>query len=337
MKNLFLILNCLLLSLIINAQNNQGINYQAAVTDSLGNELVNQNVTVRLSIISDSIGGNIVWQEDQSVITDQFGLFNLVIGQGNSTQLGSAPTFSAINWSSFSHFLKVEFDAYGGTNFSLIGTTQMMSVPYALYAEKSGTTVNNIRVSDFGDSLFVNGQFIYIDGISFHNSTVTYDTLTDQAGNIYLTMQIGTQEWMCENLRTDKYLNGDAIPMAQNGYSNNNVYDAWVWPEANQSNEAQYGKMYNQLVVDDSRGVCPSGWRVPTLSEWQVLILIYGYYDPYNWPNYYGGDALKAPGSFNGSPSTGTGESYVNLVPGVKWVLGIGTLIMVWGQEMFTP
>ena len=64
----------------------------------------------------------------------EFGLFNVVIGQGVSI----SGDFENISWGSDDHFLKVELDATGGTNYNLVSTTQMMSVPYALYAKNAG-------------------------------------------------------------------------------------------------------------------------------------------------------------------------------------------------------
>ena len=114
-----------------------GINYQGAATDADGEELVNQTISIRVSIISNESDGNLEWEETHSVTTDQFGLFNIVLGQGESTSNGSSITFDNIDWGSGDHFLKVEIDTSGGSDYSMVGTTQMMSVPYALYAKNA--------------------------------------------------------------------------------------------------------------------------------------------------------------------------------------------------------
>ena len=115
-----------------------GINYQGAATDANGDELTNQNISIRASVLSASASGNLEWEETHSATTDQFGLFNVVIGQGNNTTNGATATFDDMDWGSGNHFLKIEMDATGGTNYAMIGTTQMMSVPYALYAKSAG-------------------------------------------------------------------------------------------------------------------------------------------------------------------------------------------------------
>lgn len=134
----------------------QGINYQAVALDAEGQEIVGvdaagqvipeREIAVRFSIISGSANGTVEYIEEHVTNTDQFGLFDLVIGLGNPTG-GQAGTFDAIDWGSGAHFLKVEIDIEGGINYKVMGTQQMMSVPYALYAATAGNASggNNIN------------------------------------------------------------------------------------------------------------------------------------------------------------------------------------------------
>jgi hypothetical protein len=137
MKNILSITLSFLLTFSI-AIAQDGINYQGAATDVNGDELTNQNITIRASVLSASANGNLEWEETHSATTDQFGLFNVVIGQGTNTTNGAIASFDDMDWGSGNHFLKIEMDASGGTNYAMIGTTQMMSVPYALYAKSAG-------------------------------------------------------------------------------------------------------------------------------------------------------------------------------------------------------
>lgn len=112
-----------------------GINYQAVARDANGNELINRNIDVRLSIISGSPAGEVEWEEVHSeVTTSQFGLFNIVIGQGIYSN-GTVSSFEDMPWGDDLHFLKVEikFD----NEYLTMGTMQFLSVPYALYAQKT--------------------------------------------------------------------------------------------------------------------------------------------------------------------------------------------------------
>ncbi|MDA9120692.1 hypothetical protein OAE93_01820 [bacterium] len=113
----------------------QLMNYQGVARDNGGNVLVNQNIALQLSVVSGSIGGAVEYTETQATSTNDFGLFNIEIGGGTVT----SGAFSAINWGSTSHFLKVELDATGGTSYQEMGTSQLLSVPYAFYAKVSGS------------------------------------------------------------------------------------------------------------------------------------------------------------------------------------------------------
>jgi uncharacterized protein (TIGR02145 family) len=96
-------------------------------------------------------------------------------------------------------------------------------------------------------------------------------TVTDIDGNVYNTVKIGNQCWMQSNLRTSKYRNGDSI----NSGLNNNDWNAATTGAYGQQNLPgsleYYGNLYNHYAVSDNRGLCPTGWRVPTIQEWFVL------------------------------------------------------------------
>lgn len=128
----------LFISILTFAQVPQGISYQAIALNSSGNPVVSSNVGIRLSVLDNSATGTVLYTETHTKTTNAQGLFNLVIGQGTP----STGTFSTINWGTNSKFLKVEMDATGGTNYVLVGTTQLLSVPYALVAGK--VDYNNI-------------------------------------------------------------------------------------------------------------------------------------------------------------------------------------------------
>jgi uncharacterized protein (TIGR02145 family) len=109
-------------------------------------------------------------------------------------------------------------------------------------------------------------------GADYLNPNLTYGSVTDQNGNTYATIVIGTQEWMAENLRTTTYANGDPIPNVTDGIQWGGLTTgAWAHYENNASYENPYGKLYNWYAVADPRNVCPTGWHVPTDAEWTVL------------------------------------------------------------------
>ncbi len=111
----------------------QGFPYQAVARDNGGNLIANHNISLRFSILDGSNVGTTVYQETQTATTNSLGLFNLNIGQG----IVVSGTFNAINWANGAKFIKVELDANGGNAFVLMGTSQLMSVPYALHSGSS--------------------------------------------------------------------------------------------------------------------------------------------------------------------------------------------------------
>lgn len=147
MKNVFFTLVFTLFFITIYAQTPQAVCYQGAATDLQGNELVSQNISLQISILSGNINGTIEWVERHTTTTDEFGLFSINIGQGVGLG-GQQPTFSDIDWKSGAYFLRVEMDVNGGTNYDLMGTSQMISVPYALHAgtaENADTAENAVH------------------------------------------------------------------------------------------------------------------------------------------------------------------------------------------------
>ena len=153
MKRLLLLLS--FIPLISFAQTPQGVGYQGVATDNNGVELVNQAISIRASVLSGSANGTIQWEETHATTTDTFGLFSLTIGQGASTGNGAQTSFADISWGTNTHFLKIEMDVTGGSTYSNMGTNQMMSVPYSLYAESANINYDSISNFLSNDSTFL--------------------------------------------------------------------------------------------------------------------------------------------------------------------------------------
>jgi len=118
------------------AQVPNAFNYQAVARNGAGVVLATQAVGLRFSILDGSPSGTVVYQETQTLSTNSLGLFTASIGSGSPV----SGTIGAINWGAGgSKWLKVELDATGGSTYTLIGTSQLLSVPYALYAATSGS------------------------------------------------------------------------------------------------------------------------------------------------------------------------------------------------------
>jgi uncharacterized protein (TIGR02145 family) len=265
------------------------IPYQAIARNAAGEPLASSTLNARFTIHDGTATGTSVWQELQTVSTSALGLFTV--------QLGSSVSLANVNWANGAKFMQVEIDL--GNGFVDVGTQQLLSVPYALHA--GGV---HLDVSATGDTLFVgDGSFVIVPGISeangfttgttlhtcgapnVHNPDLTYGSMTDQEGNVYKTIVIGTQEWMAENLNTSIYRNGDPIPSNLNNATwSTTTSGAWVYYNNDASNACPYGKLYNWYTCVDARGLCPIGWHVPSDAEWSLLI---NFLDPNSSGGYY--------------------------------------------------
>ncbi len=136
MKKNVLFLSLVFACLFVLAQVPQTFPYQAVARDASGNLLANQNIALRFSILDGSSSGTVVYQETQTATTNALGLFNLNIGQGTVV----SGTFGGVAWGNSSKYVKVELDPAGGSSYTVMGTSQLLSVPYALYANNATAT-----------------------------------------------------------------------------------------------------------------------------------------------------------------------------------------------------
>jgi len=141
----------------------QGFNYQAVARNSSGEILQNRNIGIRFTITSDN-GGTLLYQETQTTTTNQFGLFTLNVGKGSST-FGN---FSSIQWATINAWLQVEMDPEGGTAYVNMGTSQLLSVPYSLFAASG----NPGPPGADGDRYTTTSSSLMTIGIGTHNLIV---------------------------------------------------------------------------------------------------------------------------------------------------------------------
>jgi hypothetical protein len=168
------------LTVQLYAQAPEGINYQAVARDLTGNEIVNTPASVQVQILDGSMA--VVYQEDHSVTTNSFGLFNLMIGQGTNP-VGS---FAAINWATGLYYLQVSIDV--GQGLQNMGYTQLWSVPYALYAKESANGPQGLPGVNCWD---LDG-----DGVNDPNEDMNQDgqwNALDCKGDTGLTGAVGPQ------------------------------------------------------------------------------------------------------------------------------------------------
>jgi uncharacterized protein (TIGR02145 family) len=323
----------------------QKINFQSILRNNNGEVVSNKAVSLKISILSGLISSSSVYTETHTKSTDASGLISLQIGAG--TVLSGV--FANIGWGDFPHFIKLEADFSGGSNFVLLGTQELMSVPYALYASKTDTSSLNlvnrfnskVNISDTSNMLLnyrtgLNNKVNISDTSSMLNpylrksdsiiadlqkqvellssyTSLLASGLVDIDGNNYPVVKIGNQIWMKENLRVSRYRNGDPIPIVTDNTAWSGLTTgARSWYNNDSTSfEIPYGNLYNWYAASDNRNICPPGWHVPSDADWTVLT------------NYLGGESvaggkMKSVGTaYWNSPNVGaTNESGFSSLPG---------------------
>ncbi len=165
----------------------QALNYQAVARDASGNLLANQSVGIKFNILQGAPNGPVQYSERHVTTTNQFGLFTLKVGRGTPI----TGTFSAVPWTNANQWLQVELDPAGGTNFFLMGTSELLSVPYALYAERVG--IVNLALNDLTDVNTIGvqpGQVLSWNGTNWvpandQNTTYTAGTGLTLTGTVF--------------------------------------------------------------------------------------------------------------------------------------------------------
>ena len=187
--SMFLIIDCQAV-----AQAPESMNYQAVIRDGSGNILANQSVGIRIDILQGSASGTSVYQETFTPTTNAYGSIAIQIGTGTVV----SGTFNTIDWGASSYFVETAVDISGGVNYTVISTTQLMSVPYALHAKSSDAWSTNSNLN------FTNNK-VSVGNTS--SSNVTYPLSV-------VSVHDGITSRGIDVLRTDNSGNNIGVPMS---------------------------------------------------------------------------------------------------------------------------
>lgn len=152
MKKIALIFNLLIAS-FMGAQSPHLLNYQAVARDGSGNIITSGNIGLKFEILQGSVTGTVAYGETATATPNATGIFTAAIGAGIPV---SGP-LSGVPWGSGPFFIRVSIDPTGGTSYTAVGTSQLLSVPYALYAEKAGNVSSSLPTGT------LTGQTLYWD------------------------------------------------------------------------------------------------------------------------------------------------------------------------------
>ncbi len=295
-----ILLACFLVAGITQSPFN--FNYQAVARDLSGNVMKNTPVKLKISILKTNASGEVGYSETHLVTTNNFGLINLEIGKGND----KAGTFQSIKWGLDKHFIKIEMDKNAGNNFKLLGTSQLLSVPYALFSGNGVQYNLDIGCNEMNEGMirynwetksmeFCDGESWNSFGSGGSNPSCGEDFIDSRDGQVYPTVKIGSQCWMAKNLNLGVYKESIFTNESHSDVSNNSVVEKYAL-ENDESNFALFGGLYDwsEIMkyqnVEGSQGICPDGWHLPSDGEFDELIEAVG-------GNQNGGKALMIGGS----------------------------------------
>ena len=140
MKRIIILLSFAFYLLPAFGQSPNGMTYQAVIRNSSDQLVSNTTIGIQISILQGSVSGTVVYSEIQTPMTNANGLISIEVGNGNG--------FDTINWANGPYFIKAEVDLAGGTNYAITGTSQLLSVPYALHAKTAESITGGINETD---------------------------------------------------------------------------------------------------------------------------------------------------------------------------------------------
>ena len=244
MKKVFSILAAVLLTASVFAQSPEKMSYQAVIRNSSDALVTNTQIGLEVNIRQGTTSGTVVYTETQTPTTNANGLVSIEIGGGSG--------FNTIDWANGPYFIETKTDPAGGTNYTITGTSQLLSVPYALYAANAGTATGGGNFTHYiGEE--------YGGGVIFHlwkdNAGVEHGLI------VALTDQSISQAW--SNVTSAEI--GTSAQSSWDGLSNSNS----IVGQAGHTSSA--AKLCLDLVSGGQ-----SDWYLPSIQELNML-----------WNNYY--------------------------------------------------
>lgn len=274
MKRIFTILLSALVSMALLAQAPAAMDFQSLVRDASGNFVSNKTIGVQISILKTSATGTAVYCETHSVTTNANGLLTLTIGKG-TVQAG---TFASIDWSAGPYFLKTEMDVNGGTSYTLTQTTQMMSVPYALYANEAG------NVADLEARLAALETKTTNEGATVGNVVKTSDGAIPAAFSVSATKKVYFSKGNLQYQASTKTWRFAANQYDRIGGGNGSIsasYTGWIdlfgWGTGSNPTQTSTSSDSYPTFTDWGKNAISNGgnianaWRTLSYDEWKYL------------------------------------------------------------------
>ncbi len=287
MKKFVLFFGCLLLATMINAQVPQGFKYQTVARNNAGEILASQNISFLMTILQGALPGTVVYAEIHAATTNASGLATLEIGRGTPV----SGDFEVINWATTPIFLKTEIDPVGGSAFIEMGTSELLSVPFSLYAKSAGNGFTH-----FVGELYGGGVVFHVYKDENGNEHGLIVSLTDLSAGI----SWGLDEFNvpnCENTwngaaNTDSFISAGGLATDASGICYNYTgsgFNDWYLPALDELN-----LLYNnRFSVNITLRATPQATELGQIwywssTEYDAYYAWYFRFD-YRFNNYYDG------------------------------------------------
>ncbi|MEQ8474570.1 MAG: FISUMP domain-containing protein [Marinoscillum sp.] len=304
-KIVFIVVAIILSLCSLNAQERHGFRYQAIARSADGELLVEREITFRIGLLKAGFEGNEIYSEIHEIKTNKHGMVSLVIGDGTFP----STNFLKIDFSDMDIFFKVSLDENGGTEFTDLGISKLMAVPYALYSHSSGDGLTTGEQSITGRKTFLSGVNANLTGgVVLNNNTPEVAGAIRWNGKDFVGFN--GSEWISltagggaiDTTGNDGFICGGMLVDERNGVSYRTIQfgsQCWMKDNLNYKVESSFagtgdysplkvGRYYTwagAMNLDPEfdneyfegsgtqvhQGACPVGWHVPSHEEWKLL------------------------------------------------------------------
>ncbi|MFN5183969.1 MAG: hypothetical protein ACK5D5_13185 [Bacteroidota bacterium] len=310
MKGIRIICAALIFTLNVSAQAPNKMSYQAVIRNNSNALVTNQVVGMRISILQGSSSGTAVYVETHMPNTNSNGLASIEIGGGVIV----SGNMDSINWENGPYFISTETDPNGGTSYSIIGTSQLLSVPYALHSN-----CVPVKVSTTGDTLTIGCHSVIVPGVSAANSingvndpypagtihcnttpTAVVDVLNPITGKYWMDRNLGASQVAASSLDVNAY--GDLYQWGRRA-DGHQCRTSAITSSLSSTDQPTHGDFISAspntgdwLITQNNnlwQGVnginnpCPNGYRIPTQTEWDT--------ERYTWSSNNSTGAFASP------------------------------------------
>jgi hypothetical protein len=289
MKRIFTIVAALVVTANVWAQAPEKMSYQAVVRDASNTLVTTQAVGMQLSILQGSTTGTAVYVETQTPTSNANGLVTLEIGTGTIV----SGDFTTIDWSNGPYFIKTESDPTGGTTYTITGTSQLLSVPYALHAKTADGIVGGATDKFYlgQDTLGGIVYYIYKDATGTQHGLIVNKTESTAQWQSSVTITNATRSW--DGVYNTGLMTGSPAATYVNGLTDGGFND-WYLPSIDELSILWQNRFHaNKALNDGSFTLLPNNTVYWSSTEFETTAFYFNFYNGEVRPGDYKTDTFS--------------------------------------------